>query len=279
MLSDKHASAICALIFFVILFIIYVNFINNKTTHIDGSFIDLSFDKTIDKTSFKNGTVSIDDIIYSQNFIRNHFNTNASEELVRAHWFRIIQYYIQLPLENGYGSHKLTLLAASILTTKDDGPVMEMGCGYHSTILLHQIVVNEQKRYLLSTDTDREWLSKFETNMSSSNHQFRHIAQTSEWDQIGNDRPRWSIVFIDHKPGNRRVVDIIRLANVSDIVIVHDTEMPTYFYEPGLSLYTYRYRYNYLPTCTDITSKTKGELFKKIQYLLELTIKMKLPKL
>jgi hypothetical protein len=216
-------------------------------------------------------------IKYSQDFIRDHFN--AAEELFGVHWLRIIKHYIPVPLEDGYGSHKLALLAASILTAEHGGPVMEMGCGYHSTVLLHQIIVIEQKRYLLSTDTDREWLSKFETNMSSSIHQFRHINQTSEWDNVGIDRPRWSIVFIDHKPGERRVVDIIRLANVSDIVIVHDTETSSYNYEEGLSQYPYRYRYNYLSTNTDVVSKSNGTLLRNIQHLLELTIDMKLPKL
>ena len=156
---------------------------------------------------------------------------------------------------------------------------MEMGCGYHSTVLLHQIIVNEQKRFLLSTDTDREWLSKFETNMSSSLHQFRHINQTSEWDDVGLDRPRWSIVFIDHKPGERRVTDIIRMADVSDIVIVHDTEAASYNYEPGLSKYPYRYRYTYLSTHSDVLSKSNGTLLRNIRYLLDLTVDMELPKL
>jgi hypothetical protein len=213
----------------------------------------------------------------SQDYVKDYFNT--PEEELKAHWLQIIQSYIPLPLETSYGSHKLALLAASILTAEHGGPVMEMGCGYHSTVLLHQIIVIEQKRYLLSTDTDREWLSKFETNMSSSIHQFRHINQTSEWDNVGIDRPRWSIVFIDHKPGERRVVDIIRLANVSDIVIVHDTETSSYNYEEGLSQYPYRYRYNYLSTNTDVVSKSNGTLLRNIQHLLELTIDMKLPKL
>jgi len=238
--------------------------------YVDGILIRLSHSKKL------TDTVLDHNIKFSQDFIRNH--SNIVEELFEVHWFRIIKHYIQLPLENGFGSHKLALLAASILTTEHSGPVMEMGCGYHSTILLHQIVVVEQKRYLLSTDTDREWLSKFKANMSSTIHQFRHINQTSEWNHVGIDRPRWSIVFIDHKPGERRVIDIIRLANLSDIIIVHDTETSSYNYEQGLSKYPYRYRYKYLSTYTDVVSQNNGTLFRNILYLLELTIKMRLPK-
>ncbi len=268
---SKYASSICILVLALSLIIVYTtHHVYSNNMKLVGILHTLSLDKKLNDSTLNYN------ITFSQNFIRNHSDTD--EELLSMFWFRIIKQFIPLPLESGYGSHKLALLAASILTAEHGGPVLEMGCGYHSTILLHQILVIEQKRYFLSTDTDREWLSKFEANMSSSIHQFRHISQTSEWDNIGNDRPRWSIVFIDHKPGERRVVDIIRLANVSDIVIVHDTETASYNYERGLSQYAYRYRYKYLPTCTDVVSKYNGTLFRKIQHLLELTIKMKLPK-
>jgi hypothetical protein len=216
------------------------------------------------------------DIKFSQDYIRDYFE--VSKDILGVHWLRIIRHYAPIPFEDSYGSHKLVLLAASILTAEHGGPVIEMGCGHHSTVLLHQILVLEQKRYLLTTDTDREWLSKFEVNMSSPIHQFRHIQLTSEWDNVGIDRPRWSIVFVDHKPAERRVVDIIRLINVSDIVIVHDTGVPLYGYERGLSQYPYRYRYNHILPPTDVLSKNNGTLFQNIRNLLELTIDMKLPK-
>jgi hypothetical protein len=237
---------------------------------LNGIHTNLSFNESFGSVVNKSNITS------SQEFIRN--NINNFETLFHAHWLRIIKHYLPLSHESGFGSHKLVLLAASILTAEHDKPVMEMGCGYYSTLLLHQIVVNEQKRFLLSTDTDREWLSKFEANMSSSLHQFRHISQTSEWDNVGLDHPRWSIVFIDHKPGERRVTDIIRLANISDIVIVHDTETPSYNYEPGLAIYPYRYRYDYVRPYTDVLSKNNEKLHRNINYLLELTINMELPK-
>ncbi|CAF2755343.1 unnamed protein product [Rotaria sp. Silwood2] len=221
-------------------------------------------------------TTTNKDAQYSQDYIRN--NINGIDKELSNHWLRVIRHYIRFPLANGYGSHQLSLLAATILTS-GGGPVMELGCGYFSTILLHQIVVVEQKRYLLSTDTDRQWLSKFDTNMSSSLHEFRHVNMTSEWDNIGTNHPRWSIAFIDHKPGDRRVIDVIRLANITDVVILHDTETSSYNYEIGLVLYQYKYRYKYFPTNTDVLSKYNGTLFHNIQHLLELTLEMKLPKI
>ncbi|CAF0787838.1 unnamed protein product [Rotaria sordida] len=216
------------------------------------------------------------DIQSSQDYIKNTFNEIDKE--LSIHWLRIIKHYIRVPLDNRYGSHQLVLLATSILTS-GGGPVLELGCGYFSTILLHQIIVVEQKRYLLSTDTDLKWLSKFKANISSSLHEFRHIKTTKEWDHIGTNHPRWSVAFIDHKPGKRRVIDLIRLANVTDIVVLHDTGTAGYKYETGLIVYPYRYRYKYLSTNTDVLNKYNGTLFRNIRLLLELTIEMQIPKL
>ena len=273
MTSNNKCAAFSGLIIFILcLFIVYVAFkrpsnILNMSVFLTESALDNKL----------NDIVINNTIDFSQDYIRKY--VNPTENLLEAHWLRMIKHYIPVPLESSYGSHKLALLAASILTAEHGGPSMEMGCGYHSTILLHQLLVNEQKRYLLSTDTDQEWLGKFETNMTSTNHKFRHIKETLEWDTVGVDRPRWSIVFVDHKPGERRVVDIIRLANVSDIVIVHDTETSSYNYEQGLSQYPYRYQFKYLSTYTDIASKTNRTLFRNMKRLLDLVIKLNLPKL
>ena len=209
---------------------------------------------------------------HSEDYIRNHVQEPSYQ--LNVHWLRLINHYIPLPLEIGYGSHKLALL----LTDKKGGPVMEMGCGYHSTVLLHQLGVDKQKRYVLSTDTDREWLLKFQNNISSSLQQFRFINRVSEWDSVGNDRSRWSIAFIDHKPDERRVVDIIRLINMTDLIIVHDSETASYRYEHGLKYYPYRYHYTYLPPAMDVASRTNARLLKNIIYLLEQTINLKVPK-
>ena len=269
--TNKSVLLVCFITLILVLSITYVTFNDNtkKTIEMNAILIQSSVNKkviNIDKNT---------SIRSSQDFIRKH--TYQTEKFIDAHWLRLIKHYIPLPLESGYGSHKLALLAASILTSQTGGPSMEMGCGYHSTLLLHQILVNEQKRYLLSTDTDQEWLQKFENNMTSNLHEFRHIKQTSDWDEIGNDRSRWSIIFVDHKPGERRVVDIIRLENVTDLMIIHDTETASYNYEKGLSRYPYRYRYKYLGTNTDVVSKSNHTLFEAVRYLLELTIKMQIP--
>ena len=43
-------------------------------------------------------------------------------------------------------------------------------------------------------------------------------------DCIGVDR-NWSLVFADHRPAGRRVVDIDRLLTRTELIVTHDTEM------------------------------------------------------
>lgn len=72
------------------------------------------------------------------------------------------------PTHSGWGSH-VRLLTAAALSTQGD--ILELGTGFFSTPLLHQIVKEEGgKRMIISTDTDSNWLPLF-YNLSSSFHQ------------------------------------------------------------------------------------------------------------
>jgi len=147
-----------------------------------------------------------------------------------------------------YGTHMAPLLTAVMATR---GPVFEMGCGDYSTPLLHAIC-KSQDRFLLSSDTSRDWISLF-LDMESVYHKFKYVPvykndwdadpNPSKWDELGNEVERWGVVFIDHRPGERRAIDIVRFANKADIIVVHDTETASYNYEPVLN--TFKYRYNY----------------------------------
>lgn len=163
-------------------------------------------------------------------------------------------------LASSYGTHMACLVAAAVHT---DGPILEMGAGDYSTPLLHS-VCSKNERYLLSTDTDQKWLSYF-TDMENDWHKFKYVKvyeddweinpQPNEWDAIGGDR-HWSVVFIDHRPGERRVIDIARLRNNTEIFVVHDTEQSEYYYEPLLSSFRYKYVDKRYTTQTTVVSDT-----------------------
>lgn len=157
-----------------------------------------------------------------------------------------------------YGTHMCPLVTAVMNT---NGPVLEMGCGDYSTPLLHTIC-KVQNRELLSTDTSKEWIKLF-LDLEKDFHKFEYVpvydddmelnAKPHLWDKIGSDK-HWGVVFIDHRPGNRRKIDILRMSNISDIIVVHDTENLGYDYEPAFGLFKYRYDYKRYNVYTTLVS-------------------------
>lgn len=158
-----------------------------------------------------------------------------------------------------YGTH-IHPLTVAVLSTK--GPVLEMGCGDASTPILHALCAKD-KRLLLSVDTDKKWIGLF-TDLKRSWHHFQYIPcfdndwdknpKPQLWNYVGKDMEKWSVVFIDHRPGERRVQDIKRFKNQAEIIVVHDTEQPTYNYEPVLSSFKYRYDYERYKARTTLVS-------------------------
>ena len=72
------------------------------------------------------------------------------------------------PRRSKWGSH-IRLLSSAALAT--NGDILEMGTGYFSTPMLHDIVSSSlSPRMLVSSDTDLGWLFKFVDN-SSAFHQ------------------------------------------------------------------------------------------------------------
>ncbi|MEX0671932.1 MAG: hypothetical protein WD068_01105 [Candidatus Babeliales bacterium] len=164
-------------------------------------------------------------------------------------------------LDNGnYGTHMAPLLTVVAHTV---GPILELGAGDYSTTLLHAVCQSSQ-RYILTADTSKQWLDLF-LDLKTDWHSFQYVPvyeddweinpQPSLWDSVGADR-EWSVAFIDHRPGERRIDDIQRLRNQTAVFVVHDTQQPSYGWEPLLSSFNYRYVYNRYATQTTIVSDT-----------------------
>ena len=133
---------------------------------------------------------------------------------------------------------------------KSEGPVLEMGCGYYSTYMLHELCKLEN-RNLVSLDEKKEWLEKF-MFFSNDNHQLHHVLDWASCELI--DKTKWGMVLVDHAPGERRKVDIDRLKNNAEYLIVHDSQEPGYKYEPVLSAFKYRFDYKLVSTWTTVVS-------------------------
>jgi hypothetical protein len=159
-----------------------------------------------------------------------------------------------------YGTHMEPLLTVAAHTS---GPILELGCGDYSTPLLHALCKKEQRK-LVSVDTDKKWLSYF-LDLERAWHTFLYVPVYEDdwsvnpkpylWDYVGKN-VQWSVVLIDHRPGERRVEDIARLRPETDIFVVHDTNQPTYNYEQLLSTFRYKYVYRRYSIQTTVVSDT-----------------------
>jgi hypothetical protein len=149
------------------------------------------------------------------------------------------------------GTHLPVLKHMVSITT---GPVLEMGMGYNSTPILHELC---QNRLLVSLDSESEWVEKF-ANFRSSSHKIR---TEPNWDDTTKYLQSifWDIVLIDQHPWGRRIIDIQLLMHNTRFMVVHDTESRAahiYHYEPTLSLFRYRWEFQGLIPYTTVVSMT-----------------------
>ena len=123
-------------------------------------------------------------------------------------------------------THKY-LLARAIAATV--GPILELGCGPSSTLLIHKMAV-DKGRFVRSVDTHGEWLREHRLQCCGSkrnpNHVFTLIDEES-WPRFSARRKHWSVVLVDQAPAQARGEFLKRIDKALDkwdLVIVHDTE-------------------------------------------------------
>ena len=139
------------------------------------------------------------------------------------------------------------------------GPVLEIGCGYGSTELLHNLC---KDRILITIETNKEWYELFK-HFASSNHILLCADSYDAFDSLIR-YSGWSVVFIDHAPGERRNIEIEKAVN-AQFVVIHDTHDPAYEYEKTLPLYKFQYRYEKLIPWTSVVSNINDlEIFKEL---------------
>jgi len=136
-------------------------------------------------------------------------------------------------LDEGYFSHLPVLSAATTITT---GPVLEMGAGLGSTLMLHGMC-GASGRKLHTVESDQEWMYKFQP-FGRDWHTFKHVAT---FESLPEYKEPWDLAFVDHGISEQRGYSVNMLKDVS-IVVVHDTCHPhLYGYEPILSEFSFRW--------------------------------------
>ena len=156
---------------------------------------------------------------------------------------------------DGYGTHKKVLKRAIELTI---GPVLELGTGFHSTPLIHDLCAPKQ-RPVVSVDESEEWLQKFEQYRTDWHVMVRvpyTVNGQPDWNMVPYQAARWGVALVDQHPTAGRLVSISALADYCDLIVVHDTDCPTYYYEMLLKTFKYRFDYKSEMPYTTVVSNT-----------------------
>jgi len=138
-----------------------------------------------------------------------------------------------------WGSHLPVLMKVIALT---DGPVLEMGTGLFSTPYLHWACYLSH-RSLVSYENSLEY---YDTNKCYQHDDFHDVRYVEDWDAADIERP-WDVALIDHRPSERRIVDVARLAQWVKYLVLHDTGPKKdrhYHYSQVFPLFASRYDFN-----------------------------------
>jgi len=142
-----------------------------------------------------------------------------------------------------YGTH-LPLLTRALL--EQNGLVIELGGGLSSTPLLNQFA--RMGRKVITFESNPEFYKTIK-ELQCKNHMIEFV---KDWEDV----PQLSaaIVFIDHAPAERRIVDIQKFKHAL-LMVVHDFEKKRYYgYDKILPLFRYCLEYTYYPKTTGILS-------------------------
>ena len=147
------------------------------------------------------------------------------------------------------GSHIPMLTKALALS---DGPVLEMGMGPFSSPILHWLCL-DKKRELFSYENNPNWFKKNKVFETESHK----VTFVEDWDDIDIESSHWGVAFIDHAPNDRRLIDIKKLVNKANFIILHDSgeyQDKYYHYNEIYPLFKYRYDYDIQKPYTTVVS-------------------------
>ena len=153
-------------------------------------------------------------------------------------------------LSKNYTTH-ITMLTKILQLSKGD--VIECGGGIFSTPLLHWMC-KDMDRNLITYEQDPEYY-KFERAFQSRQHRIRFV---ENWDDIQIPQSV-GMVFIDHHPAPRRMIELERFKDVADYIVVHDTERPSREYnrQEVFDLFKYQYTWKACKPWTSVFSNLK----------------------
>lgn len=152
-----------------------------------------------------------------------------------------------------FAASHIPLLTRVIDISKGD--ILEIGTGYFSTLLLHWFA-HIYKRNVYSYENDPKWYAR----ALKLNSNYHKVFFVQNWDEIPLETPSgkpWGVIFVDHGPANRRIVEIEKFADKADYIVVHDTEPendPPYQYSKIWPKFKHIYHFNKVIPWTSVVS-------------------------
>jgi hypothetical protein len=150
-------------------------------------------------------------------------------------------------MDFNYFSH-IPLLSAAMSVTS--GPVLELGAGYGSTLMLHGHC-GSMKRNLFTIESNQDWLKQFLTFYRAW-HILKKVDNFLDLPEYNQD---WGLAFVDHGIALQRGPSIEKLKHVP-VIIIHDTCHPfLYDYDRVINTFKYKLDYrNYGPQTTVVSN-------------------------
>lgn len=162
----------------------------------------------------------------------------------------INQIRIHANISKNYTTH-ITMLVKTLLASK--GTVVECGGGIFSTPLLHWLC-KAMDRNLITYEHEPDYYA-FERTFQSRQHK---IVFVEDWDKI-DTTGEYGMVFIDHHPPERRMIETLRFKDNADYIVIHDTERVSREYnrEEVFDQFKYRYDWKACKPWATVLSQTK----------------------
>ena len=159
-----------------------------------------------------------------------------------------------MQIQSEYLSHQPVLVAA--FTDVQGGSVLELGCGFGSTPLLHALSAVHACR-LVTLESDAVWIKNFKY-LANRNHR---VGLVDDFLNRPEYSEPWSIVFVDQIHAETRGAAIIALKDRAEIIIAHDSCWPQlYGYDAAFAPFPERFDYRIVQPYTTALSMIPGRL-------------------
>jgi len=145
-------------------------------------------------------------------------------------------------------THLVALVRAFDLS---EGPVLELGTGYFSTLWLHHLAT-AFRWHVWSYESKVHWYNRALRYAS----EYHHIEFCNNWADAPIDIP-WGMAFMDHSPAQRRHEDVARLADLAGYIVCHDSQPESdyeFLYSNVFPLFKYRYDFTKIKPWTVVLS-------------------------